>query len=482
MPFLAGYITPQDYGAVGDGVTDDTAAIQSALNAVTANGAVVYFSGTFKITASLSIAVTGTQIIGNGWGTQIQYDGSVVTTGAFKATAASTRVFMRDIRISQMNSSHLGTAIDASNFSNSVIERVLIDGGGLTGVAPLVGIQMNASTCHHNQVRACRINYGGATSRGVAIQGSAHSNTLMDIRFIPQSDDVNSAGVYITNSHSTTLIHTDVETGSGNAFFLDTAAHGTTLVNPYSDTMNIGLKITSGVVAPTVLGGTFQSSSTAAIQNNGAINPNIQNAWPNSGTTTYNHLEMGNTDLFTVNGLIVPASTYQESDHGFLAWSGDPGFANSSQITTNGTVYLTQVMLRYPKTISKGYFSISTAASGVTANQNFVGLYDSGGTLRASTAAGSIDAGITLTGPLTATFSSPYVAPAGAYWLAFLNNATTPTTLVRSSSFLSTPNANLTASNFRFAVNGTARTTLAASITPASNTTTGSISSWAAVS
>src|SRR6478609_2762328 len=153
MPYLAGFITPQDYGATGNGTTDDTAAIQAALNAVSANGSTVFFPpGTYKITSALTATVNGTQIVGNGWGSQILYDGSVVTTGAVKASG-NIRLFIRDIRISQSNASHLGTAMDLSQCNNSVFERLLIDGGGAGGVSPLVGILFNASTCNNNTIR-----------------------------------------------------------------------------------------------------------------------------------------------------------------------------------------------------------------------------------------------------------------------------------------------------------------------------------------
>lgn len=47
------YVTPQMYGAAGDGATDDTTAIQAAMNA--GAGRVIFPAGTYKITASISV-------------------------------------------------------------------------------------------------------------------------------------------------------------------------------------------------------------------------------------------------------------------------------------------------------------------------------------------------------------------------------------------------------------------------------------------
>lgn len=479
MPFLVGYITPQDYGAVGDGVADDTTAIQNALNALSANGSTLFFpTGTYKITASLNATATGTTIAGNGWGSQIQYDGNVVTP-AIKATG-NIRMHIRDMRISQTNASHLGTALDISQCNNSVLDRLLIDGGGASGVAPLVGILLNASTCNNNTIRNSRITYGGTNSIGINIIGSSNSNTVQDVRLIPQSDTSGSSGIHINTAHSNVLIHPDVESAAGNGVFLDTAAHGTTLVKPFMSAVNIGVNIASGVVGTGLYGGTIQSSTTAAVQDAGTATQ-IFNAWPNSGSNTYNHISLPNTDQFLINGVPVPAAQWLPNDHGLIAWDYDPAEAINSSATTSGTVYLAKIILRYAATLSQVVFSLATAASGVTANQNFLGLYDSGGTLRAQTAAGAIDAALTSAGTVTGTFVTPYAAAAGTYWMAFLNNATTPAQVGRTSSFQSTPNVNLSAANYRFCVNGTARTTLAASITPASNTLTGMITWWGAV-
>jgi parallel beta-helix repeat protein len=61
-------VSVKDFGAVGDGVTDDTAAIQAALN----SGASVFLpSGTYNISSALTISTNGQEFIGQGKGKSI---------------------------------------------------------------------------------------------------------------------------------------------------------------------------------------------------------------------------------------------------------------------------------------------------------------------------------------------------------------------------------------------------------------------------
>lgn len=55
------YATPEKYGAVGDGVTDDTTAIQTAVN----NSKYVYFSKRYKITSGITVPA-GVELFGSG--------------------------------------------------------------------------------------------------------------------------------------------------------------------------------------------------------------------------------------------------------------------------------------------------------------------------------------------------------------------------------------------------------------------------------
>jgi len=65
MPYLAGFVTPQDYGALANGSNDDTSAINQAITAVASTGGVVYFPpGTYAVTPVSS--TTAAIVLNNG--------------------------------------------------------------------------------------------------------------------------------------------------------------------------------------------------------------------------------------------------------------------------------------------------------------------------------------------------------------------------------------------------------------------------------
>ena len=61
-------VSVKDFGAVGDGVADDTAAIQAAINSVgsTGGGCVYFPAGTYKTSSTLTIAANGIYLLGTG--------------------------------------------------------------------------------------------------------------------------------------------------------------------------------------------------------------------------------------------------------------------------------------------------------------------------------------------------------------------------------------------------------------------------------
>ncbi len=69
-----------DFGAKGDGATDDTAAIQAALNAVPVGGVVYFPNGVYEISAPLTVQKAGTKLLGDKASTGYSAGGSNQTT------------------------------------------------------------------------------------------------------------------------------------------------------------------------------------------------------------------------------------------------------------------------------------------------------------------------------------------------------------------------------------------------------------------
>lgn len=59
-------VSVKDFGAVGDGVTDDTAAIQAAIDSLVTGGTVVLPTGVYKTTSTLTLNVEGVSLVGEG--------------------------------------------------------------------------------------------------------------------------------------------------------------------------------------------------------------------------------------------------------------------------------------------------------------------------------------------------------------------------------------------------------------------------------
>ncbi|MFR0351779.1 hypothetical protein [Streptomyces sediminimaris] len=169
------------------------------------------------------------------------------------------------------------------------------------------------------------------------------------------------------------------------------------------------------------------------------------------------------------------------ADHGLLSWTQDPATLGAGTDTmTAGVLYLMAVKVADPTVVTNVHIGIGEAGAGLTAAQNFAGLYDSAGTLLS----GSADQSATFAsaGHHAIALSSAQTLDPGVYYVAVLVNGTTPPQLVRGHSYSSsTLNAGLTAANARFLTSGTGQTALPASVALASGDTD-YVARWAALS
>lgn len=138
--------TPKDYGAVGDGVANDVAAIQAALNANT----VVNLEGsTYRIASSVSIPA-GRKLLGPGV-LVADFD-----TGTATVTNAALQISADDVELRNVSihkrfvDGSLASGVRAQGASNLRMESVIIEGYSARPVIRLAG-------CHNFQISGSKI-------------------------------------------------------------------------------------------------------------------------------------------------------------------------------------------------------------------------------------------------------------------------------------------------------------------------------------
>lgn len=181
-----GYISVVDaaYGATGNGTTNDSAAIQAAINAAnTAGGGVVYFPpGTYRIGTRLELK-SGVSLVGAGreYTTLRAMSGLSTAVIVGLSGAAVTNLAIRGLTI---NGDYTSTAINMNGIQITNGSNIVIDECAVTNVAN-TGIVL--TTCTSCTVTDSRVSYTGGAQAGVGfgvlLSGGANSK-VHDCHFI----------------------------------------------------------------------------------------------------------------------------------------------------------------------------------------------------------------------------------------------------------------------------------------------------------
>jgi hypothetical protein len=152
------------YGAVGDGITDDTTAIQNAVNSEN----IVFFpAGTYLVSNPISIPSNRT-LFGEGAASVISYTGTTTSRGAFYINSGSSSVYVDNVtvqdlkflgQVALLGFSEFVHLISFSGVRDCVIERCVIE--GFRGDGILIGSGDIAGQERHNinvTIRDCYIN------------------------------------------------------------------------------------------------------------------------------------------------------------------------------------------------------------------------------------------------------------------------------------------------------------------------------------
>jgi len=223
---FADAVNVKDFGAVGDGVTDDTAAIQAAVAAVPSSGGDVYFpAGRYKISTEITIISKVVYLRGDGAGASF-----IVQTGA---------------------------AANGINFNNATY----MPGGGISGLSIHAGSLYNTGTGSTGSgIKVQKVN-GNFICQDFEVQAFA-TGVLISQSFYAKFEDfqvlysrdygfilatpgagVASAGITVARAKISNFGFTGVNTGSVGLFLqqsagdfisdIDITSHNTSiLINP----------------------------------------------------------------------------------------------------------------------------------------------------------------------------------------------------------------------------------------------------------
>jgi hypothetical protein len=289
------------YGAVGDGTTDDTAAIQAAYNAVPATGGDVIFPpGTYLITTGLSFSKPGVRLIGLGGGAGPNDLGSVNasvrllwggtaggTMVTFTAVSGATnqalhRVGLHNMMLDCNGSAGIGLALRSvrwGTFENLYISECTNHGLDTNVVATLGEARDNHSNTFMNIVT--RNFFGGVNGTGIFLSGDATANTCVNSFYNISVVFCEGYGIHFWNADSNRFYGLRASKGgacsagdrgvlldSGNGaggrnvqanYFWHVSSNGFVQQNmqPYTSNTVFGFDRSDGEPAPTVTSGSL---------------------------------------------------------------------------------------------------------------------------------------------------------------------------------------------------------------------------------
>ena len=298
-------VSVKDFGAVGDGVADDTAAIQSAIN----SGKSVHFpAGDYLISAQINVATPGQKIFGDGWG------GADVATKAMTRITSSadikffrvTSVYVHFEHIG-LNSTHAaysqphihfaGDAFSSVSFCHfDAVENFSATGGGIlmdngagglggsVGVINNIVINHGSITVHRSDVHI-KNSWIWANSRpyGIYASGSVGNLVIEGCDVLPPQTLVaaRKAAIYLSGPLSNPRIlgcnldgNSSLSTGKG--LLAENGVLGLLVSGCYSFGHNEDSIVLDSVIAPHVVGCSFKNNN---LSGNGATDITLKDSF-----------------------------------------------------------------------------------------------------------------------------------------------------------------------------------------------------------
>ena len=183
---LRDMVSVKDFGAVGDGSTDDTAAIQAAITAMPAAGGGLYFpAGTYLVSSALTLSKSGAYT-GDGYGTNIRTTSA--TANIFTVTAQYAHVEQMQFTSSVVRTA--GWFVDVNASANRFRLSDFWMSGAIGGIRTLA---LATVTIERGNI------FDSVAGSGVVIRIDAGFDVSIRDIVADQGSQIY-AGIYITNA------------------------------------------------------------------------------------------------------------------------------------------------------------------------------------------------------------------------------------------------------------------------------------------
>lgn len=324
---LQDVVSVKDFGAIGDGTTDDTSAIQAALNyangVTNPNGKAVYVpSGTYLITSTLNIYAF-TTLFGNGRkNTTLSYTGTadgIASTWPLNSSSG-VNISVKDLGIVCINASNTGNGFVDQGGSYITLDNVYTTGFmyGITfdqtEIALINNCEIKRTTYSKagiwlvngaDRVAGSNTQYTNQIKiTNNAIYGTGTGNAIVDDggishTYIGNNIDVGDIGIRVCSVYGLIIDGNEIEQNISFGIYVTniTANIGPRAIGPQTLNPCIGCRIESNsFYSPSVGFYTISviSASDIRIANNNAttltnVNTNPNQAW----NVLYNDIAMG---------------------------------------------------------------------------------------------------------------------------------------------------------------------------------------------
>lgn len=252
------YDSVTNYGAVGNGVADDTVAINAAIAAVTDGGTVFFPPGYYKF-STLTIPSHAVHLLGagcntssqdvfgaSGWSskTQDNFGGSVLISTATSGNAIkfTANTQLRGSSISKMmivgpgSGTSKGLVLGAAGDSGGQLVRFRLDD------VIIANFEVGLSTCCENSVFNALYIVGCLT--GLYTESAFNGNTINGINV----EACTNYAIRMTDSDSNTFNGGVIQSNSGTPLALESAAYGNTFISIYFEQASAAHNVDIGIV------------------------------------------------------------------------------------------------------------------------------------------------------------------------------------------------------------------------------------------